>query len=81
MLKIILGAMDELKLGDPMCLDTDIGPVIDEAARDLLAEHVSSIASKSKLLRKLELPSVGTQRTSPTLACAVSGRTRSARRW
>ena len=31
MLEIILGAMDELKLGDPFLLSTDIGPVIDEA--------------------------------------------------
>ena len=33
MLELILGAMDELKIGDPMRLETDIGPVIDEEAR------------------------------------------------
>ena len=56
MLSIILGAMDELKLGDPMRLDTDIGPVIDEAARDMLAAHAAALASKATLLRKLDVP-------------------------
>ncbi|HEY4114497.1 MAG TPA: bifunctional proline dehydrogenase/L-glutamate gamma-semialdehyde dehydrogenase PutA, partial [Rhizomicrobium sp.] len=32
--EMILGAMDELKIGDPFHLSTDIGPVIDEDARD-----------------------------------------------
>src|SRR6185312_12170938 len=39
MIDIILGAMDELKLGDPMLLETDIGPVIDEEARANLQKH------------------------------------------
>jgi RHH-type proline utilization regulon transcriptional repressor/proline dehydrogenase/delta 1-pyrroline-5-carboxylate dehydrogenase len=56
MLDIILGAMDELQPGDPMRLDTDIGPVIDEAARDLLQAHVADMATQAKLLRRLELP-------------------------
>ena len=30
---MILGAMDELKIGDPFDLATDIGPIIDEEAR------------------------------------------------
>ena len=56
MIEIILGTMDELKLGDPMSLDTDIGPVIDEAARDALAAHAATMTSSARLLRKLELP-------------------------
>jgi RHH-type transcriptional regulator, proline utilization regulon repressor / proline dehydrogenase / delta 1-pyrroline-5-carboxylate dehydrogenase len=56
MLAIILGAMDELKLGDPFALDTDIGPVIDEAARDALTAHVQNLARSAKLLRKLPIP-------------------------
>jgi RHH-type proline utilization regulon transcriptional repressor/proline dehydrogenase/delta 1-pyrroline-5-carboxylate dehydrogenase len=50
---MILGAMDELSLGDPMKLSTDIGPVIDEAARDGLAEHAARMTREAKLLRKL----------------------------
>src|SRR6202012_4687452 len=38
MLDIILGAMDELKIGDPMRLDTDVGPVIDEGACTMLGK-------------------------------------------
>jgi RHH-type proline utilization regulon transcriptional repressor/proline dehydrogenase/delta 1-pyrroline-5-carboxylate dehydrogenase len=56
MLEIILGAMDELQLGDPMRLDTDVGPVIDEAAREVLAAHAAMMTRKSKLLRKLDVP-------------------------
>jgi RHH-type proline utilization regulon transcriptional repressor/proline dehydrogenase/delta 1-pyrroline-5-carboxylate dehydrogenase len=56
MLKIILGAMDELKIGDPMRLDTDVGPVIDEAARDMLQRHAERMGREAKLLRKLEIP-------------------------
>jgi RHH-type proline utilization regulon transcriptional repressor/proline dehydrogenase/delta 1-pyrroline-5-carboxylate dehydrogenase len=56
MLKIILGAMDELKIGDPMRLDTDVGPVIDEAARDMLQRHAERMRREAKLLRRLEVP-------------------------
>jgi RHH-type proline utilization regulon transcriptional repressor/proline dehydrogenase/delta 1-pyrroline-5-carboxylate dehydrogenase len=56
MLKIILGAMDELKLGDPIRLDTDIGPVIDEQARAMLEAHAEKMTREAKLLRKLPVP-------------------------
>ena len=55
MLDIILGAMDELSIGDPMRLDTDIGPVIDEAAREALEAHATRMIREAKLLRKLPL--------------------------
>ncbi len=55
MIAIILGAMDELSLGDPMRLDTDIGPVIDEAARAMLDAHVRRMTREAKLLRRLPL--------------------------
>jgi RHH-type proline utilization regulon transcriptional repressor/proline dehydrogenase/delta 1-pyrroline-5-carboxylate dehydrogenase len=56
MLDIILGAMDELNLGDPMRLDTDVGPVIDEAAREMLQAHAARMTTEAKLLRKLAVP-------------------------
>jgi RHH-type proline utilization regulon transcriptional repressor/proline dehydrogenase/delta 1-pyrroline-5-carboxylate dehydrogenase len=55
MLELILGAMDEIKLGDPFLLETDVGPVIDEAARDALQAHADRMAREAKLLRKLHL--------------------------
>ncbi len=55
MLELILGAMDELKLGDPFLLATDIGPVIDESAREPLEAHAARMTREAKLLRKLKL--------------------------
>ena len=55
MLELILGAMDELKLGDPWELDTDIGPVIDEPSRQTLQAHATKMTSEAKLLRRLPL--------------------------
>jgi len=56
MLNILLGAMDELKIGDPLLLDTDVGPVIDEAARDMLEAHAARMTREAKLLRRLPVP-------------------------
>jgi RHH-type proline utilization regulon transcriptional repressor/proline dehydrogenase/delta 1-pyrroline-5-carboxylate dehydrogenase len=56
MLGLILGAMDELKLGDPILLATDIGPVIDEDARRSLQNHADRMTGEAKLLRKLAVP-------------------------
>ena len=56
MIDIILGAMDELKLGDPMLLETYIGPVIDEEARANLQKHADTIVKEAKLLKKLPVP-------------------------
>jgi RHH-type proline utilization regulon transcriptional repressor/proline dehydrogenase/delta 1-pyrroline-5-carboxylate dehydrogenase len=57
MLEIILGAMDELVIGDPMKLSTDIGPVIDEEAKKTLEGHAERMKRDGKLLRALALPS------------------------
>jgi RHH-type proline utilization regulon transcriptional repressor/proline dehydrogenase/delta 1-pyrroline-5-carboxylate dehydrogenase len=55
MLELILGAMDELRLGDPFLLETDVGPVIDEASRAALQQHAELMTREAKLLRKLPL--------------------------
>ena len=39
LLAMLTGAMAELAIGDPALLATDIGPVIDAAARDALERH------------------------------------------
>lgn len=38
-LAMLRGAMNELRVGDPMMLSTDIGPLIDEAALSMLKSH------------------------------------------
>jgi len=55
MLTMILGAMDELKIGDPLLLDTDIGPVIDADAVAMLETHSARMMREGKLLRRLPL--------------------------
>jgi RHH-type proline utilization regulon transcriptional repressor/proline dehydrogenase/delta 1-pyrroline-5-carboxylate dehydrogenase len=55
MLDQILGAMDELTLGDPFDLATDIGPVIDEEARAKLVAHAERMTKEATLLKKLTL--------------------------
>src|SRR5690606_9230074 len=41
-LRVLEGAMRELVIGDPALLETDVGPVIDEDARQRLAAHVDA---------------------------------------
>jgi RHH-type proline utilization regulon transcriptional repressor/proline dehydrogenase/delta 1-pyrroline-5-carboxylate dehydrogenase len=56
---MLFGAMDELHLGDPWKLHTDIGPVIDSAARAKVEAHVASFAAQGKLLKQLDVPATG----------------------
>ena len=52
---MIEGAMAELKLGDPMRLDTDIGPLIDGEAHAALSAHAERMTREGRLLAKSEL--------------------------
>ena len=45
-LQLLHGAMDELVVGDPALLATDIGPIIDDDACASLARHVADHASQ-----------------------------------
>jgi RHH-type proline utilization regulon transcriptional repressor/proline dehydrogenase/delta 1-pyrroline-5-carboxylate dehydrogenase len=42
-LRLLAGFMDELELGDPALLATDVGPVIDTASQAMLEEHAAAI--------------------------------------
>ncbi|MEM0945004.1 MAG: L-glutamate gamma-semialdehyde dehydrogenase, partial [Pseudomonadota bacterium] len=59
-LEMLFGAMDELSLGDPWQLSTDIGPVIDREARDGIEAHIAAMASQGRVLQRLEAPAEGT---------------------
>jgi RHH-type transcriptional regulator, proline utilization regulon repressor / proline dehydrogenase / delta 1-pyrroline-5-carboxylate dehydrogenase len=52
---MLRGAMAELKLGNPAALSTDIGPVIDLDARQMLERHEQRMRSEGKLLAACEL--------------------------
>ncbi|MDH2327712.1 bifunctional proline dehydrogenase/L-glutamate gamma-semialdehyde dehydrogenase PutA [Cereibacter sp. SYSU M97828] len=56
-IEMIKGAMDELRLGDPWQLDTDVGPVIDTRARDGIAEYLA--ANKGRVIHKVAAPTHG----------------------
>ena len=45
-INMIAGAMDELRVGNPARLETDVGPIISEAAASSLRAHVSEMAEQ-----------------------------------
>lgn len=49
-LEMLKGACDELNLGLPWDLATDIGPVIDSTARSMLYSHIDRMLKEAKLL-------------------------------
>ncbi|WP_050929004.1 bifunctional proline dehydrogenase/L-glutamate gamma-semialdehyde dehydrogenase PutA [Aestuariivita boseongensis] len=59
-LTMLYGAMDELTLGDPWALNTDIGPVINDAARAGIAAHIDAARQDGRVLKELSVPDHGT---------------------
>jgi len=55
-INMLAGAMDELAVGDPALLSTDVGPVIDEDARKVLADHAARMDKEAKLIKEVKLP-------------------------
>jgi len=56
MIEMIAGAMEALNVGDPGDLATDVGPVIDEAAKKVLEEHLEWLDKNAKRICRLEPP-------------------------
>jgi len=54
-LEMLIGAMKELNIGDPALLTTDIGPVIDQTARDQLKKHADDMRANAKLLYEISV--------------------------
>ncbi|MDP2448536.1 L-glutamate gamma-semialdehyde dehydrogenase [Polaromonas sp.] len=52
-MEMIQGALQELAVGDPAQLSTDVGPVIDRAAYDNIQKHLQRLGSTSKVLPAL----------------------------
>ena len=53
---VLAGYMKTMRVGDPGLLETDVGPVIDKAAKESLQAHADDMASKFKVIGKCELP-------------------------
>ncbi len=54
-LDMLAGAMLELRVGDPGQLATDVGPLIDEAARERLVRHAGRMAREARLIQRVPL--------------------------
>ncbi|MCW8868767.1 MAG: bifunctional proline dehydrogenase/L-glutamate gamma-semialdehyde dehydrogenase PutA, partial [Marinobacter sp.] len=59
LLEMLYGAMEELGIGDPWLLSTDVGPVIDENARKKIVDHCEKFERNGKLLKKMKVPEKG----------------------
>jgi RHH-type proline utilization regulon transcriptional repressor/proline dehydrogenase/delta 1-pyrroline-5-carboxylate dehydrogenase len=55
------GAIDQLKVGDPGLLSTDVGPVIDHEALEGLQKHVERMDREAKLIRKAPMDEESTR--------------------
>ncbi|HEX5629483.1 MAG TPA: aldehyde dehydrogenase family protein, partial [Usitatibacteraceae bacterium] len=58
-LPMLAGAMAELAVGDPSRLATDVGPIIDEAARAGLEAHIARLEKTAKLVARAPAPQAG----------------------
>jgi RHH-type proline utilization regulon transcriptional repressor/proline dehydrogenase/delta 1-pyrroline-5-carboxylate dehydrogenase len=54
--EMLIAAMDELKVGDPLDPSVDVGPVIDERSQSRLLEHCAAMEAEGRVLKKLEAP-------------------------
>jgi RHH-type proline utilization regulon transcriptional repressor/proline dehydrogenase/delta 1-pyrroline-5-carboxylate dehydrogenase len=55
-IELLIGQMEELGIGDPSLLATDVGPAIDNEARNLLATHVERMQKDATVLHRSKLP-------------------------
>jgi len=55
MLTMLAGAMEELVVGDPARLSTDVGPVIDAEAKATLEAHTARMSAEGRLIQRCHL--------------------------
>ena len=61
LLEMLYGAMEELGIGNPWLLSTDVGPVIDEDARKGLMEHIEKLKGENRLVAETPMSAEHTQ--------------------
>jgi RHH-type proline utilization regulon transcriptional repressor/proline dehydrogenase/delta 1-pyrroline-5-carboxylate dehydrogenase len=54
-IRLLKGYMQQLVIGDPALLQTDVGPVIDEEALGILKDHARRMDSEGKLIHRCAL--------------------------
>jgi RHH-type transcriptional regulator, proline utilization regulon repressor / proline dehydrogenase / delta 1-pyrroline-5-carboxylate dehydrogenase len=67
--ELLIGYMEELSVGDPVLLSTDVGPVIDVEAKSILDAHVERMAREARILHRCDISQAGNAGTffAPTL--------------
>ncbi len=55
-LELLTGYMDELVIGNPAYLATDVGPAIDAPSRQILEKHVERMAKEARIVHRCALP-------------------------
>jgi RHH-type proline utilization regulon transcriptional repressor/proline dehydrogenase/delta 1-pyrroline-5-carboxylate dehydrogenase len=64
-LRLLAGALAELKVGDPGEPDTDVGPVIDAGARDALMRHIDELRKSCRVVGEAKRPEGGDNYVAP----------------
>ena len=59
LLTMLKDAMDELTVGDPWALATDLGPVIDAAAHKGITDHIAQAHSDGRVIHQIPVPAQG----------------------
>ena len=70
-LDMLFGAMDELRIGDPWDLATDVGPVIEDEARERIEWYCRRADREGRTLKRLAVPGDG--RFVPPTVLRVDG--------
>lgn len=58
-MEMLKGAMEALSIGDPWALSTDVGPVIDDEARQAIGDYARAMEEKGRLVAKRDVPAHG----------------------
>ncbi len=69
---MIRGALRELSVGDPAQWATDVGPVIDDEAHDLLQRHIARLRAEASLIGEASRIAVGVPRLIAPIAFEVA---------
>jgi RHH-type proline utilization regulon transcriptional repressor/proline dehydrogenase/delta 1-pyrroline-5-carboxylate dehydrogenase len=68
---LLAGCMEDLVVGDPARLDTDVGPVIDDDARSMLEKHAAEIVKGARWSHRAPAPANSNGRFFAPLAVEI----------
>jgi RHH-type proline utilization regulon transcriptional repressor/proline dehydrogenase/delta 1-pyrroline-5-carboxylate dehydrogenase len=68
---LLAGCMDEIVVGDPARLSTDIGPVIDDDARAMLENHAAAVTRQARWVHRAPPATSGRGRFFAPLAVEI----------